>query len=486
MNKPIRTMSIFCLLLFMALAGNATYLQFVRAGELNDDALNQRVFIDAFSRERGAILAGRVSVAESKPSDDQYKFQRVYPRPFLYAHITGWFSYFSQSGMELAENDVLSGDDESLFIDRLIDVALNGEPKGGSVVLTINPAAQKAALEGLTALGPNTPGAVVALEPSTGRILALVSTPTFDPNRLASHDLSEVAAADRELNTRDDEPKLNRAISTTLPPGSTFKLVTAAAALESGNYTADGLVPGGPTYQLPLSSDVIGNGGRSCGTDKIPFVQALEQSCNTTFLALADELGNDRMREMAERFGFNSTSLEDLPGEASSDYPADMDEPQTALSGMGQSSVTASPLQMAMVMSAIANNGTLMRPHIVRERRSPDFDSLGEEEVEVLSEVMSSQTARDLQSMLVSVVRNGTGAYAAIPGINVGGKTGTAEPGRDDLPNYAWFVSLAPAEDARVAVAGMIQNANVPHDQVAGGRLAGPIAKEVMEAVLGL
>jgi peptidoglycan glycosyltransferase len=483
MNKPIRTMAIFCLLLFLALAGNATYLQFVRAGELNDDSRNTRVFIDAFSRERGAILAGRVSVAESTPSDDEYKFQRVYPRPFLYAHVTGWFSYFSQSGIELAENDVLSGEDESLFVDRLIDVALNGEPKGGSVVLTIDPNAQLAALQGLQALGPRTQGAVVALEPATGRILAMVSTPTFDPNRLASHDLSAVSQADQELNAREDEPKLNRAISTTLPPGSTFKLVTAAAALESGNYTADGTVPGGATYRLPQSSTVIGNGGRDCGSDQIPFVQALEQSCNTTFLALADELGNERMMEMAERFGFNSTSLEDLPGERASDYPV-MDEPQTAMSGMGQSSVTASPLQMAMVVAAIANNGTLMRPHIVRERRSPDFDSLGDEEVEELSDVMSAQTARDLQSMLVAVVQNGTGANAAIPGVEVAGKTGTAEPGRDDLPNYAWFVSFAPASNAQVAVAVMLQNANVPNDQVAGGRLAGPIAKAVMEAVL--
>jgi peptidoglycan glycosyltransferase len=161
-----------------------------------------------------------------------------------------------------------------------------------------------------------------------------------------------------------------------------------------------------------------------------------------------------------------------------------MDAPATAMSGMGQASVTASPLQMAMVVAAIANNGTLMRPHIVRERRSPDFDSLGDEEVEELSDVMSAQTARDLQSMLVAVVQNGTGANAAIPGVEVAGKTGTAEPGRDDLPNYAWFVSFAPASNAQVAVAVMLQNANVPNDQVAGGVLAGPIAKAVMEAVL--
>ncbi len=484
MNKPIRTMAIFCMGLFVALMLNATYLQYIQAEELNDSALNRRVIQEAFSRERGAILVGRDPVAESKPSDDDYEFQRGYPTPLRYAHVTGWFSYYSQSGVERTENEVLSGDDSRLFVTRLVDLVNNSAPKGGSVELTINPAAQQAAYDGLNAIGPDVQGAVVALEPSTGKVLAMVSLPTFDPNKLASHDLSEVAAYDKQLNERADEPKLNRAIQTTLPPGSTFKLVTAAAALESGSYDADSDVPGGATYRLPQSTKEIGNGGRACGTDRIPFVQALEQSCNTTFLALAEELGNEAMTDQAEAFGFNATALEDLPAQVPSVYPTEANEPNTALTGIGQYEVRTTPLQMAMVVGAIANDGKVMRPYLVDEVRSPDLDPLDKTEAETLSEAMDSGNAHDLRDMMVSVVSNGTGTPAAIPGVEVGGKTGTAESGAEGRKNYAWFVSFAPADDPQVAVAVMIQNAPVANDDIAGGRLAGPIAKSVMEAVI--
>jgi peptidoglycan glycosyltransferase len=314
-----------------------------------------------------------------------------------------------------------------------------------------------------------------------------VSSPTFNPNRLASHDLAEVQRVDQRLNAREDEPKLNRSIATTLPPGSTFKLVTATAAIENDGYNSDSLVPGGPSYQLPGTTGAdnqIGNGGRDCGTDRIPLVQALENSCNTTFLALADDLGVDKMRAQAEAFGFNDTSLTDLRGQAPSQYPADLDEPQTALSGIGQSSVTATPLQMAMVVAAIANDGMVMRPYLVDEIRTADFDPLGPTEEQELSEAMSAGTAREMKEMMVSVVSNGTGTPAAIEGVEVGGKTGTAESGLEGVSNYAWFVSFAPADDPQVAVAVMIQNAHVPNNDIAGGRLAGPIAKSVMEAVI--
>lgn len=485
MNKPIRTMSIFCLLLFVALLANATYLQYVRAEGLNDNSQNRRVIEAAYSRDRGAIIVGREPVAESKKVDDRYEFLRSYPQPLRYAHVTGWFSYFSQSGIERSENDVLSGDDSRLFVRRLVDMLSNTEPKGGSVQLTLDPAAQNAAYEGLKALGENVQGAVVAIEPSTGRILAMVSSPTFDPNQLSSHDFSAVQRADQRLNRREDEPKLNRATQTTLPPGSTFKLVTAAAALESGKYDADTPVPGGPTYKLPGSSTVIGNGGRACGSDKIPMTQALEQSCNTTFLALAAELGQERMRDQAEAFGFNSTALEDLPGQAASVYPTqDLENSFLAQTGIGQYDVRATPLQMAMIASAIANDGLLMRPYIVDEIRSANFDTLDKTEPQDLSEAMSSSTARDLTTMLVSVVDNGTATSAAIPDVQVAGKTGTAEAGRDDIGNYAWFVSFAPADDPKVAVAVLVQNAGLPNDDISGGRLAGPIARAVMEAVI--
>lgn len=491
MNKPIRTLSVFCLLLFVALLGNATYLQYIRAGELDDSPLNKRVTEAEYSRERGAIMVGRDAVAESRRSDDKYEYQRIYPVPRRYAHVTGWFSYFSTRGVEATENDILSGDDPRLFVSRLVDLLNNSQPKGGNVELTLDPAAQNAAYDALSALNEDVQGSVVALEPSSGRILAMVSLPTFDPNELAGHDLDQVLRASERLVDRADKPTLNRAIQTRLPPGSTFKLVTAAAAIESGRYDIDTPVPGGPVYQLPQTTGAnnqIGNGGRSCGTDTIPFSQALEQSCNTTFLRLADELGVDRMREQAERFGFNARSLRDLEGlngepQALSEYPGDLDPPQTALSGIGQSSVTATPLQMAMVIAGIANDGIVMRPYVVEEVRSPDFESLDRTRPEEYSEAMSGSTARQLTEMLVNVVERGTGSSAQIDGIDVAGKTGTAESG-NDRTNYAWFVSFAPADDPQVAVAVMIENANVPNDQISGGGLAGPIAKAVMEAVI--
>jgi penicillin-binding protein A len=488
MNKPIRTISIFCLLLFLALMINATYLQYYRAGALEKDPRNRRVLAASFSGDRGAILVGREAVAESVPSDDQYEFQRRYPQPFKYAHVTGWFSYFSQTGIEQSENDVLSGDDSLLFVTRLVDLLSNSTPKGGSVQLTLDPAAQDAAYAGLEDLPGDAQAAVVALEPSSGRILAMASSPSYDPNQMASHDFGDVADTARQLGNEESEPLLNRAIQTTLPPGSTFKIVTAAAALESGNYAdSQALVPGGPTFQLPLTSGesgLIDNEGRACGSDRIPFHQAMEQSCNTSFAALADELGADAMHEQAEAFGWNSEYLDDLPLQAESAYPAGMDAAQTALSGFGQASVTATPLQMAMVVAGVANGGNVMRPYIVDEVRSPELDVLDKTDPQILSRAVSASTAEELKEMLVSTVTVGTASPGAIPGVPVAGKTGTAESGRDNVPPYAWYVSFAPADDPQVAVAVMIQKADIPRGEIAGGTFGGPIAKSVMEAVI--
>ncbi|HSX67728.1 penicillin-binding protein 2 [Nocardioides sp.] len=485
MNKPIRTLSLFCGLLFLVLLGNATYLQYFKADSLSESSLNRRVIEASFARERGAILVDGEPVARSVKSDDRYKWQRRYPQGPLYAHETGWFSFFSQSGIERSKNSILSGDDEQLFIPRLADLLSSGEPKGGSVELTLDAAAQRAAYDGLQALGDGIQGSVVAIEPATGRILAMVSLPSYDPNRLASHDLSKVSAADRQLEDRKDQPKLNRAIRTTLPPGSTFKLVTAAAAIENGLYDAESMVPAGAGYQLPQSSSVVHNStGRACNPERITLKYALEWSCNTTFAKIAVELGNEKMKKMAEAFGFNDTALTDLGGQVESVYPT-LDQPQTGLSGFGQSDVRATPLQMAMVAAGIANSGVLMTPHLVDELRSPNFDSLDKTDPTTYRRAISAATARQLTDMMVGVVEQGTAGSAAIPGIRVAAKTGTAQTGRDDISNYAWFTSFAPADDPQVAVAVMIQNSQRSNDEISGGGLAGPIAKAVMEAVIG-
>jgi peptidoglycan glycosyltransferase len=483
-NKPIRVVSVFCLVLFMALLVNSTYLMYVRADTLSDDPRNRRVTTAAFSRERGAILVGKEAIARSVPSDDQYKFQRTYSQPFKYAPITGYFSWFSQTGVERSQNDVLAGDDSRLFVTRLVDMLSNTDPKGGNVLLTIDAAAQDAAWAGLEALPGDAQGAVVALQPTTGRVLAMASTPTFDPNNFASHDFDAVREVDEQLNSDPSEPLINRATGTTLPPGSTFKLVTAAAAIESGNYDAESMVPGGFRFQLPQSETTVPNyDGGNCGGRRITMTQALQVSCNVTFLSLANELGNEAMADQAEAFGFNSTSLEDLGGQAESLYPRDMDPPQTALSGIGQSSVTATPLQMAMVAAAIANGGDVMRPYVVEEVRAPNLSVLDRTDPQSISKAISSSTADELTEMMVATVAAGTASPAQIPGMDVAGKTGTAQSS-GDRPPYAWFVSFAPADDPQVAVAVLVQSSDTSPDEIGGGRLGGPIAKAVMEAVI--
>ncbi|GAA1911726.1 peptidoglycan D,D-transpeptidase FtsI family protein [Nocardioides hwasunensis] len=484
MNKPIRVVSVFCLVLFMALLVNATYLMYVRADDLSKDPNNRRVITAAFSRERGAILVGKDAIARSVPSDDQYKFQRTYSQPFKYAPVTGYFSWYGQTGIERSQNAVLAGDDSRLFVTRLVDMLSNSDPKGGNVQLTIQAAAQDAAWDGLENLPGDAQGAVVALEPTTGRVLAMASTPTFDPNNFASHDFSEVKDVSDRLNADDRDPLINRAIGTTLPPGSTFKLVTAAAAIESGNYDADSMVPGGFKFKLPQSSTEIGNhDGGNCGGNRITLTQAMEVSCNVTFLSLANELGTEAMADQAEAFGFNSTQLEDLSGQAKSLYPRDMDPPQTAMSGIGQSNVTATPLQMAMVTAAIANDGDVMRPYVVDEVRAPNLSVLDKTDPQTISKAISSSTADELTKMLVATVEEGTATPAQIPNVEVAGKTGTAQS-TAERPPYAWFVSFAPANDPKVAVAVLVQSSDTSRNEIAGGRLGGPIAKAIMEAVI--
>lgn len=485
MNRPIRTLSLGCLLLFLALMLNATYLQYVDAGSLNADAQNRRVIQANFSRERGAILVDGKAVARSVPSDDQYQFQREYPEPFKYAPVTGFFSFYSATGIEQSENSVLSGDDDKLFVTRLLDTLSNSEPKGGSVDLTLDAKAQTAAYDGLTAIGEGTEGAVVAIEPTTGRILAMASTPDFDPNNLASHDLGSVADKYKELNGDDRQPLLNRATQTTLPPGSTFKLVTAAAAIEDLGYTKDSMVDGRASLDLPQTSDDLPNeSGASCGGDEITLTRALEVSCNVSFGSLGLKLSADQMREQAEKFGFGQQYLDDLSPQATSVYPEDPDEPQRALSAIGQFDVRATPLQMAMVAAGIANGGVVMKPYLVDEVTAPDLEPISKTQPQELSRAVSSKTASELSDMMVSVVQNGTGTNAQIPGVEVGGKTGTAQS-TPDRPPYAWFVGFAPADsEPAVAVAVLVESSSTDRSEIAGGRLGAPIAKAVMEAVI--
>lgn len=490
MNKPIRNLAIACLVMFLALLANANYVQFVQADDLNAKNGNKRVINEEFSRNRGPILVAGDPIAVSKPSDDQYKYQREYPEKELYAHITGYFSYvFGRGGLENSENQILSGSDDRLFVNRVVDLLSNEKPEGGSVELTIDPLAQKTAGEGLAALGKKTRGAVAAINPQTGEILAMVSQPSYDPNRLASHNFASVQKAWVELTDKNGtQPMLNRATQQILPPGSTFKLVTAAAALEKGvvDRPTD-KVKGGRTLSFPgIQYKLVNEGGSSCGGDPITFQRAISVSCNVSFGDLAGKVGQEDLAKQAAKFGFGADPLAELPYSPSRFTSADtqLEAPQLAQSGIGQFEVAATPLQMAMVAGAIANGGEVMRPYLVKTVRSPRLRVLDQGEPKSFGRAMSSRNAAILSDMLVEVVNSGTGTSARINGVTVGGKTGTAQS-TPDRPPYAWFVAFAPANDPQVAVAVVVESSNTDRNEIAGGRLAGPIARSVIEAVLG-
>ncbi len=349
------------------------------------------------------------------------------------------------------------------------------------MVLSIDPDAQAAAYEALTADGKQ--GAVAALDPTTGEILALASSPSFDPNVLASFDSTAVTQAYEALNADPAQPLLNRPLVSTEPPGSTFKVVDTAAALSSGAYTPDTELPGPATLQLPGTTATISNfGGRPCGNGIVTLTEALVTSCNTAFAQLGLDLGQDALREQAEKFGFNESF--DVPmRSATSVFPSDLNEPQTAQAAIGQFDVRATALQMAMVAAGIANRGVVMSPYLVRERLAADLTVLESDAPEEFGRAVTAEVAQQVVDMMVAVVSRGTGRAAQIPGVAVGGKTGTAQT-TPDRPPHAWFISFAPAEDPQVAVAVIIEDGGNLGDEATGGRVAAPVAKAVMQAVL--
>jgi penicillin-binding protein A len=478
MNKPIRRVAFIALIMFALLLANGTYMMIFRQSSLAAEPQNRRVRDAEFSQDRGAILAaGKTEIAKTVASKDRFKYQRVYPNGELYASVTGFYSYDrASSALESSYNAQLAGTDDALFVRRLIDLVTNRPPKGASVQTTIVPEIQKAAAD---ALGDQK-GAVVALDPKTGAVLAMVTSPTYDPNDIATHDIEEAGEAYDRLASNSQRPLANRAAREIYPPGSTFKLVTAAAALADGK-TPDSMVESPDRLRLPGTRVSLPNSG-SCGGTKITLTQALKVSCNTAFANLGLDLGEDKLREQAQLFGFDRRHLADLGGVASQ-FPDKLDEAQLALSSIGQYDVAASPLQMAMVSAAIANDGVLMDPYVVSTVRTPDLQSIETHKPKELSTAMTPEDAQELQQMMSVVVSQGTGSNAQISGVEVGGKTGTAQSDPRRKP-FAWFTSFAPLDDPAIAVAVIVEDADIPRSDIAGGRVAAPIARAVMQAAL--
>jgi peptidoglycan glycosyltransferase len=484
MNAPIRRLSFIVALLFSALLVSTTWIQFVSAGELNSRADNRRTLLESYSRERGAILVGGSPVATSVPSKDELKYVRTYPSGKLYSQVTGYYSFtYGTGGLERAEDGLLSGRSDKLFYRRVVDMVTGEIPSGASLELTINAKAQEAADR---ALGDQR-GAVVALDPSTGAILAMVSHPQYDPTTLSSHNLDAVARAWKSLNADAGRPAVNRAIAGNLyPPGSTFKLITAAAALSSGKFTEESQIPGPATLDLPqTTTNLPTDDHQPCGPgNKTSLTHALEISCNTAFgwLGLPEQLGADALRAQAAKFGFGDALRVPLPVTPSR-VPAQLNAPQAAQAAIGQYDVRVTPLQVAMVSAAIANKGTVMRPYLVKDTRDSDLDIIDETEPGELSQAVTPDVAAALTRMMVTVVKSGTGTAAQIPGITVAGKTGTAQttPGS---PPHAWFTAFAPADDPKVAVAVVVEDGGTAGSEAFGGKVAAPIARQVIDAVL--
>lgn len=544
MNKSVRKVAVAVAVLFIALFVNLNYVQVVRGDDYRDHPDNARVVLNEYSSPRGDITVDGVAIAHSVPSKDSFKYQRVYPNGTLYAPVTGYYPnplvpsiatspYLGTSGIEGALNSLLSGDDPRLFTTRLTDLLTGRNPRGGSAVLSIDKATQVTAYKALMQ-GTSGPvrGAVVALDPTTGAILAAVSTPSYDPNRLSTHNQAAATRAYRDycrpriVNgvgqcTNPTAPLLNRAFNQTYPPGSTFKVVVSAAAMKSGirppiRPNTELIAPQsyfpetGATKQAPCApndpSCVENFEGEECnpGSSTATLAFGLAKSCNTMFSALAVDNGlGPQIAAEAKLFGFDSnTSLQEPVPIGTSTVGTHEDltaKGFLARTAFGQQDVRMTVLQGAMIAGAVANNGTLMQPYLVSRELAPNLDEVAKTEPNQLAQVLDPTLDHDLQTMMEGVVTapEGTGHDAAIPGVVVGGKTGTADTGlklKDgtDEPPHSWFIGFAMDKGKpKIAVAVLIEHSGlvVRHHQIdpngpQSETAAAPIAAQVMQAYL--
>lgn len=481
MNRQVRRVGLTLAIMFIALFAMASSIQVLRSGELYADSRNVRASFETYKVQRGVILVGGTPIVTSRAVNDDYRFLRVYDS-VIYSPVTGYFSIFSGStGIERSMNTYLSGQSSAQFFEQ-INALLDGTPvTGAAVELTIDPEIQRAAWD---ALG-NRKGAVVAIEPNTGRILAMVSKPTFDANLLAAHTYGSVIDSYQNYAADEDNPLVNRAIAGDLyHPGSVFKLVVAAAALESGLYSATSEFENLDSYRLPGTITTVQNSsGTTCGTgETVTLEQALARSCNIPFAMLAVELGEDRIRAQAELMGFGA-ELEIPLAVTPSVYPSNLELSEVGLTGFGQYDVRVTPLQMAMVTSAIANQGVIMRPQLISSVVAANLNVLSQPQPTVFSSPISRETAGFLTRMMVDSVETGVAGRAGISQVAVAGKTGTAENGPAD-PYTLWFTGFAPAEAPQIVVSVVVEDGGGIGQNGTGNQIAAPIAKAVLEAAL--
>jgi penicillin-binding protein A len=475
------------MVMIVLLLANATYIQVVRADDYRTDTRNRRVLLEEYSRPRGQIIAGGLAVANSVETGGQLRFLRTYLNGPLYAPVTGYYSLrYGSGGMENAMGALLNGSDGRLFVRRVSDLITGRAPSGGSVELTINPAVQKAAYDALTRRGYT--GAVVAIKPSTGEILAMVSTPSYDPNRLSSHDGAQQQTAWNEATSpQRHSPLTNRAISAIYPPGSTFKLVVTAAALGSGRATPDTPLTAAAAVQLQDTTTLLRNfADQPCGGGTtVTLTQALVRSCNTAFAQLAASVGENELRKQAQLLGIGQQDLTIPIPVAPSTVGAIPDTAALEQSGIGQRDVALTPLQNAMIAATIANGGVRMKPQLVRNLLAPDLSVLERFAPERAETAISRPVASQIRAMMVAA-ENSYRNEGKITGVSIAAKTGTAEHGADpkNTPPHGWYVAFAPADNPQVAIAVVVEDGGDRNLEATGGSLAAPIGRAVIGAAL--
>ncbi|GAB3596970.1 peptidoglycan D,D-transpeptidase FtsI family protein [Microbacterium tumbae] len=484
MTKELRRLSLVMLAMFLSLFIATSWIQVVEADSLAQNKENTRTRLDSYEIQRGSIIVDGTPIAYSVPSDDRYAYQRAYTDPAMWAPVTGYFNPVldSRTGIERALNEELSGTGAGAFLAEIERIVSGQDQTGFSVELSLDADAQRAAYEALEGLE----GAVVAIEPSTGRILAMASTPGYDTNLLAAHDADAVNSTYEELRDSASNPLYNRAIAGSLnPPGSTFKVVVASAALATGDWTMQSTVPNPARYTLPGTTTQISNaGGGTCGPGAtVTLADAIRLSCNIPMAQIAVSIGDGAILEMAEKLGFN-TSFDTPMSSTASTYPeGGLSDDKTALTGFGQGDVRATPLQMAMVSAALANGGVVMNPRMVDAVIGNDLSVVTASEDTEFGRAMSAEVADAVTAAMVASVSSGAASNARMDGVDVAGKTGTAENG-DTQPYTLWFTGFAPADDPQVAVAVVVEDGGGRGQSGTGNSLAAPIAKKVIEAVL--
>lgn len=485
MNTPLRRVALAVMVMIVALLLNATYVQVIKADSLRNDPRNSRVLLDEYSRQRGQISADGTVLASSVATDDRYKYLRAYPTdPPAYAPVTGFYSMqYGSTGLERSADSVLNGSDSQLFGRRLMDMISGRDPRGGNVVTTINPVMQKVAYDQLTSKGYT--GSVVAIEPGTGRILTMVSTPSYDPNQLATHDGAHATQAWDSLSADPEQPMLNRAVSQTYPPGSTFKVVTAAAALSMGIKPDDSFTAA-PTMELPGTKTQLENyNGTPCGSGSTASMyDAFRLSCNTAFAEIGMKVGANKLKDEAAAFGIGTHQGIPIPVADSTVGPIP-DNPALAQTSIGQRDVALTPLDDAVIAATVANGGVRMEPHLVDRTQGPDLRDLSTTKPVSVGQAVSAPVASELTKMMIASEKATTGGNQP-RSYQIASKTGTAEHGSDprNTPPHAWYIAFAPAQNPKIAIAVVVENGGDRALAATGGSVAAPVARAVLDAGL--